>query len=233
VKQFKFFKNYFKTKSKTRYLNFLELMISKGYVFETVYDIGALQGSWSKRLKKRFPFLDPILFEANPIYQQALANSGFRYFNVALSSPDREYVEFFNGSNSGDSYYKETTKHYDKQSSIRLKTHVLDEIVSQHSLAKPNFIKIDTQGSELDILRGGIQTLRDADFVFIECPIIEYNFGAPNISDYLSFFKEQDFVPYDIYEIHRAEDTLLQIDIMFIRKSIKERYLGPYQFIRI
>lgn len=207
-------------------------MESLGYKTKVVYDIGACQAAWSKDLKANFRDVEIILFEANPAYKSSLENSGFKFFNDVLSNPGREYVDFYNGTNTGDSYYKETTKYYDQQSSVRLPCKTLDKVIKENELPVPNFIKIDTQGSELDILQGAQSIIDKVDLIYTECPIIRYNKGAPNISDYLDFFRSKNFIPIDIFEIHRAENILLQIDIMFVRSPIKEKYLGPSDFIR-
>lgn len=207
-------------------------MKNSGYQLKTVYDIGAFKGEWSASLKKYYHNVEIILFEGNPEYNEILSNSGFQFFNIVLSNPGREYVDFYNGTNSGDSYYKETTKHYDNQRSIKLQSFTLDSIIKKQDLPWPNFIKIDTQGSELDILLGAELILNYVDLIYIECPIIKYNEGAPNISDYLEFFKSKNFIPVDIFEIHRSENTLLQIDIMFIRYDTKLKYLGSFDNIR-
>jgi hypothetical protein len=89
-----------------------------------------------------------------------------------------------------------------------------------------------TNTGELDILCGAESFIRDVDLVYTECPIIRYNAGAPNIQDYLDYFRNRQFIPIDIFEIHRAENTLLQVDIMFMRKEYKERLLGPNDFVR-
>lgn len=34
---------------------------------------------------------------------------------------------------------------------------------------KPNYIKIDVEGAELEVLKGGIETISNADFIVIEC----------------------------------------------------------------
>lgn len=213
-------------------MKFLEHMETLGYKTKIVYDIGACQAAWSKELKANFRNIEIILFEANPAYKTSLENSGFKFFNDVLSNPGREYVDFYNGTNTGDSYYKETTKYYDQQSSLRLPCKTLDKIIKENELPVPNFIKIDTQGSELDILKGAQSVIDQVDFIYTECPIIRYNEGAPNISEYLEFFRSKNFIPIDIFEIHRAENILLQIDIMFVRSVIKERYLGSSDFIR-
>ena len=214
------------------YMKFLAHMETLGYKTKVVYDIGACQAAWSKELKANFRNIEIILFEANPAYKTFLENSGFKFFNDVLSNPGREYADFYNGTNTGDSYYKETTKYYDQQSSIRLPCKTLDKIIEENELPVPNFIKIDTQGSELDILKGAQSIIDQVDFIYTECPIIRYNEGAPSISEYLEFFRSKNFIPIDIFEIHRAENILLQIDIMFVRSVIKERYLGSSDFIR-
>ena len=208
-------------------IEYLEFLKFKGLEINVVYDIGAWMGYWSPLIKNRvFPNAEFIMFEANSAYVPNLQSQGFKFFNVLLSNPEREFVEFFNGTNSGDSYYKETSTHYDNQSSIRLPCTTLDKIIQENNLPYPNFIKIDTQGSELDILKGATSILNHVDIIYVECPICTYNAGAPDIGEYLQFFKENNFLPVQLVEQHVTENTLIQVDIMFMRAQTKERILG-------
>jgi hypothetical protein len=147
-----------------------------------------------------------------------------------LSNPGRSIVDFYNGTNTGDSYYKETTVVYN-QKPIQLECKTLDDFVKEYNLPIPNFIKIDTQGSELDILAGA-SFLDQVDLIYTELPIVCYNKGAPNLQDYLEFFKQHRFVPIEVFEKHYADNILIQMDIMFMRHEAKERIIGPTQFIR-
>lgn len=207
---------------------------SQGLEITTVYDIGAWNGSWSKQFKESAcPGADFILFEANPAYRKDLAATGFLHMcGMALSNPGRESVEFYNGTNTGDSYYKETTAFYDNQGTVSLPCTTLDAVKAEYDLPTPQFMKLDTQGSELDILAGSVGFLRDVDVVYTKCPIVRYNSGAPTIDEYLSFFAEHRFIPIDVFKVHRFEETLLQIDIMFMREETKNEYLGPNHAIR-
>jgi len=213
--------------------NFLTDVQNVGLKIDTVYDIGAWVGKWSRDMKdSALPNSDFVLFEANPAYQQILSQSGFTSIcGTALSNPGRESVSYYNGTNTGDSYYKETTTYYDEQGHIELPCMTLDQVRESLNLPIPQFIKIDTQGSELDILSGA-SFLDQVDLIYIECPIIQYNKGAPDMQDYLNFFKSKKFIPVTLLEVHIHESTLVQIDIMFMRKEAKERFLGPNVNIR-
>jgi len=214
-------------------INLLTDVQNVGLKIDTVYDIGAWVGKWSRDMKdSALPNSNFVLFEANPAYQQILSQSGFTYIcGTALSNPGRESVSFYNGTNTGDSYYKATTTYYDEQGHIELPCMTLDQVRESLNLPIPQFIKIDTQGSELDILSGA-SFLDQVDLIYIECPIIQYNKGAPDMQDYLNFFKSKKFIPVTLLEVHIHESTLVQIDIMFMRKETKERVLGPNVNIR-
>lgn len=207
---------------------------SRGFEISTVYDIGANGGNWSLDFKSTIlPNSEFILFEGNQSHSIYLKNTGFKYFTAILSNPGREYVEFYSTKGTGDSYYKENTYIYDNIEPIKVPCTTLDYIIKTNNLPIPNFIKIDTQGSELDILSGASSIINTVDLIYTECPIVSYNSGAPGIQDYLNFFKNINFIPINIFEIHRFEETLVQVDIMFMRKETKDLIFGNNTFIRI
>jgi len=213
--------------------NFLLNLVKNNFEVKTVYDIGACKGDWSRHMKSNIlPQSDFFLFEANSKYNSTLENTGFTFFNTVLSNPGREFVNFYNGADTGDSYYKETTKFYDHKESIVLPCTTLEKLIESHNLPIPEFIKIDTQGSELDILQGASSILGNVNIIYCECPIIQYNSGSPNIQEYLDFFKNLKFVPVAILENHYLENILVQIDIMFMRYEIKNKFLGSTENIR-
>ena len=50
--------------------------------------------------------------------------------------------------------------------------------------------------------------------------IIENNNEIGNLNEYINYLNLINFVPYDICEIHYIDKVLIQIDILFIKKSI-------------
>ena len=85
----------------------------------------------------------------------------------------------------------------------------------------PDFIKIDTQGSELDALEGAKESMKNCIAVMSEVPIVKYNKGAPPMPDYIYFMKCHGMVPVGIEEIQVQDNILVQIDILFVKKSLK------------
>jgi hypothetical protein len=102
---------------------------------------------------------------------------------------------------------------------VKLKQRTLD-LVTQ-DLAGADLIKIDVQGYELEVLRGGKETLAKAQAVLIELSLIEVNAGAPLLDEALSFMRAAGFVAYDILEIHRRplDGAMNQIDVLFVREE--------------
>ena len=91
--------------------------------------------------------------------------------------------------------------------------------MKKENLKLPNFIKIDTQGSEIDILKGSKNTLKNCNLIYLETPIIEYNLNSPNLNECVNYLKSISFVPLDICEVHYMDKVLIQVDILYINKS--------------
>ena len=91
---------------------------------------------------------------------------------------------------------------------------VLNEIQTKTQIPFPDFLKIDTQGSEIDILKGGNEILKNCKVILLECPIISYNIGAPSLSDYIKYLDSINYLPFDVTEIHHLDKVLVQVDIV-------------------
>jgi FkbM family methyltransferase len=193
------------------------------FTFSTVYDIGASDGVFSKALSD---YLEPDtmyhLFEPHE-YKSIEKKFSHNWHRVYLSDCEKE-VDYFMHKEfvSGNSYYKEVTGIFDNIKPTKVSTTTLDLYVEQNNLMLPNIIKIDTQGSELDILKGATKCLENADLVILEVPILKYNEGAPNIIDIISYLLEHRFVPFKTLSDHYMYDSrynyyLVQQDMAFIK----------------
>ena len=86
----------------------------------------------------------------------------------------------------GNSYYKEighsnADKMFPETKYTKQKAITLSSVVKKKSYPIPDLIKIDTQGSEIDILKGAKKTLENCKLLYLECPIIA-NFNNNNLT---------------------------------------------------
>lgn len=208
-------------------------LTSNGYKINNVFDIGANKGRWTGQYTRVLPKATFYMFEANPNQRHPNLATNHKWFNAVLSSPEIDEVEFYAVSGTGDSYYKEQTKAYDNCIPLKLLTTTLDKIVIDNSLPLPQLIKIDTQGSELDILCGASTVIKNVGVVVIETAILPYNEGAPSFDDYINTLSKLDFVPVGIDEIHTSNNLLIQLDIVFLKKNIKDKYYNNNNFFNL
>ena len=100
----------------------------------------------------------------------------------------------------------------------------LDNIKNKNNLPNPDLIKIDTQGSEIDILKGAKNTLKKCKLIYLECPIAKSNQNNLNFHNYLTYMKKINYIPQEICEIHHFHGFLFQIDILFMRKDLYKKF---------
>ena len=213
--------------STTRWRLFLE----QCFVPQVFYDIGANdpfsregQQTIYKPLMSATRF---FLFEAMAKHEPALIRSGEAYGIAVLDSEDGIEKTFYETRayvpGTGDSIYRERTAAYagDALVSTRHLTQRLDSLVEQRGWPLPDFIKLDTQGSELDILRGAPLCLDHVRGLQIECNLQQYNEGAPLFADVLEFMNLNGFRLYDLAQFHfNQQSELLQVDAIFVRVEL-------------
>ncbi len=191
----------------------------------TVYDIGAHHGKWSLGMKKLMPKASFQLFEANPVCETFLKKTGLPYHRIALSKAKGKRV-FHSNNSTGDSFYPENTKlsgafgWQEKE----VETADLDTFAVQNHLPSPDWIKLDVQGAELDVLAGGKFLFSKTNFLLTEIPLLPYNLGAPSFSDYLDAFGAAGFLPVSVVEVHQLSakagksPAFSQMDLFFERQ---------------
>ena len=186
-----------------------------------IYDIGAYQGWFAKKAKKAFPNNHLYMFEANPSRKSPIkVTDKIKWFNEVLSDKEDVEVKFYYRDNTGDSYYRENTSNYKDDDYKLLKTTTLEKIVFDNNLELPQFIKIDTQGSELDIL----SKVDLSECIAVHCEVPAegqiYNHGAPNHEQYMTFFSSKGFIYNKVVKDHVKGKVTKQHDIIFSKTVV-------------
>ena len=81
-----------------------------------------------------------------------------------------------------------------------------------------DLIKIDTQGSEIDIMVGGRKLCLNTRGILLEVSFNEYNKGAPLYKDVIQYMESINFTPKDILDESRNHGSHQQ-DILFINEN--------------
>jgi hypothetical protein len=143
---------------------------------------------------------------------------------ILLGETEKEvtfYKSISDTENTGASIYLETSQHYTpgKYVAEALPMIPLDTYVARKGLQQPDLLKLDVQGAELDVLRGGEATLRAAKYVLLEVSLHRWNKDAPMIEEVVRFMDDRGFCLVDIVETHMVAGYMLQVDVLFAHKS--------------
>eukprot|EP00747_Dinoflagellata_sp_TGD_P169173 gnl/TRDRNA2_/TRDRNA2_197449_c0_seq1.p1 gnl/TRDRNA2_/TRDRNA2_197449_c0~~gnl/TRDRNA2_/TRDRNA2_197449_c0_seq1.p1 ORF type:complete len:264 (-),score=43.34 gnl/TRDRNA2_/TRDRNA2_197449_c0_seq1:61-852(-) len=192
---------------------------------DTVLDIGAHTGGWSRAARSVFPEASFFMIEANPQHSKHLEDTRLP-FEIALLAARGNVTRTFHGTrywiSTGASLYRERTPYYDESSgladSLKLTARALDEVVlTRMGPDCCDLLKADVQGAELEILRGGYRTLQNAKLVLLEVPVLPYNEGAPHFSEVVAFMAAASFEVVDVVDATYSEgvERVLHLDMLF------------------
>ena len=168
-------------------------------------DVGANVGEYTKAILEFFPKAKIHLFEPHPHSIQSLSesfsiNSNVVIHELALGAHAATQSLFFNepGSALSSLFQRQNLPaglELDKSVSVDVST---IDIECKKLKLTPGFIKIDTEGNELEVLKGAIETILKFE------PVIQFEFGGTAIDsrtffiDYWNFFSE---INYSLFRI--------------------------------
>lgn len=178
------------------HINYLISLKNDGFEPRVIYDIGACVLHWTHIAKQIWPDAEIILFEANPYCE--FLYSGYKYYSGILSDKN-DLIKFYLNEYApeGSSYYREighpkSAELFPEERYYYLEANTLDNIVIDKQFPLPDFIKMDIQGSEYDVCRGGTKTLAHAKQLILELPKpgVQYNKDAPSAEMTTSLLNE-------------------------------------------
>jgi len=224
-------KGSFKAKINGIYFNTYE-MISRidrlGIKPKTFIDIGANRGMLSKTVNYFYPNCNIYSFEPikdcfNDLKKIKIKN--IKSFNCALSNK-RGISTFYESKYDYSSSLLEMTKKHKNSfpytadsKSYEVDVYVLDDYYNQFNLNTPTILKLDVQGSELDVIRGAEKILPKIDYILCEVSFVELYMHQPLFLEVINVFHNKGYRVIDVLSLNRDKNNyeLIQMDILFKR----------------
>jgi FkbM family methyltransferase len=215
--------------------NALQALRNDGYTPRTMLDIGAHIGTFTADFLGVFPGCVPTLVEPNPFCLADLGRLGFEQHAIAASNEpgiaemflSREWLQ-----STGASLYRENTAFFRDEVVVKQQVEKarLDDLFRGRQF---DFIKIDTQGSELDVILGGPALLSQADYILVEVSLVEYNIGGAPAEAVFAALAKLGFHCTEVTDFHRLASVnnggLLQMDFLFERRNRSSRRVAHTQ----
>ena len=177
-----------------------------------VFDVGAYKGTFSRELKKKLKLKKKFIFHMfDPLKSyvkfddQKLNN--FNYHQIAFDSLKPNYKKFYlnnflhaSGSSLKGNSFKDKKYKFSRTliaslinpfkkmvKVINVKTDNLDNFCKKKKISHINILKIDTEGTEVDVLSGSKKMLKNTDIICVEiqCPKKEYKSRVKKIEQIL------------------------------------------------
>lgn len=207
-------------------IDHMRVLAHQGVDLTLVLDIGSYHGQFGDMCALVWPHVNVISIEANPANKKINP----RQITALLSNRHGEWLEFYTPRGqvvaTGASYKLEQTSYYVDPIKTPMQSTTLDSLWHEHKWSGDWFnrglIKLDTQGSELDILQGAENFLRAEKprFILLEASHRPYNADAPSAGDAVAHLRSLGYQWIDIWhQLRLPSGMLLQTDLLFERQS--------------
>ena len=196
-----------------------------GFEPKTIIDVGVARGT--PDLYNAYPdahllLIEPVI-EFRDDIEKILAQRPGVYLGVALGSepgerelyiePQRPLLTSFYGRHSLE-------RTGDEPILRRVPVDTLDNAVASASCPAPYGLKIDAEGSELEVIRGATETLRQTDFIIAEVSVLPRFQGSYDFAEFIGELDARGFELCDILDIGRADSSHVTfLDLVLQRKK--------------
>ncbi len=167
--------------------------------FHVVFDIGANKGDWTREALKINPKLDIFAFEPDPamraIFEANKFSKNVRCENQGLGAKKERRILYLHKESPGmNSFVKRALFKDSELAPEEVAVTTLDAYCAENHIGKIDFMKIDVEGFELDVLRGARAMIHEK-----RISIIQFEYGGTYLDSHSSlkevfdFFKESGY----------------------------------------
>lgn len=193
--------------SMNKEFNLLKKFIDKDP--KILIDVGANKGDYSDVMIKNYPnaiiyIFEPQKFLYNKLKEKYKKNKNIKLYNIALDKTEKEtlLIKGFDGDALASIYQRKYLKN-DKNFQEKILCKRLDQIITNQKI---DFIKIDVEGNEMNVLKG-------MDKIINNIKILQVEFGGTWIDSrffYRDLFEYLDTKNFDLFRM--APNGLIRLN---------------------
>lgn len=170
----------------------------------SILDIGANTGQFAEKIRWVLPKATIFSFEPIPAVFVSLTENfkndpNFKAYNLGLGN-ENGIIDFYLNDYSDSSSFLEMTDLVKanfpiiaNENKIQVKVMKLDDVLNITEIKKPFIAKIDVQGFESQVIAGGTEILKNAEYIIVEVSFAELYKKQPLFHSIYNLLRELDF----------------------------------------
>lgn len=202
---------------------FLEDLHARGFEPEGILDVGAHKGDWTRSAAGVFPNASILLLEPQEELREDL-------LRVERDVPNTKWIQAGAGAQAGEACFTiwddlAGSTFLPKANPARIAAGkqrmtplvTLDQISSDRPAFKPDLVKIDVQGFEMEVLRGATTLFGITSIFIVECSLFTASKKRPIARELIAYLGDHGYELYDVPGFLRrpADGALGQLDLAF------------------
>jgi FkbM family methyltransferase len=211
----------------------LERLKQNGFSPRHVFDVGAYQGDFAALCFDLWPETRVTCFEVLPeplsrISEVMRKEKNLKVVPCLLGAKRADSVEF-HIAETASSVLIEREHPLVERATYPMRT--VDDVLEHECFGDaPDFLKMDVQGYELEVLKGATRTLSLVEVVLAEVNLLEIHNEVPLLADFVAWMSSREWLAYDICGLTRRplDQALWQADIIFVPEKSSFRQNKRY-----
>lgn len=205
--------------------------------FDKVIDVGANRGQFARSLRQvgysgNIVSFEPIPSLANALKSEAELDGNWTIIEGAVGNSMERKTFHETSSNDFSSFLEPTDEAIgefptmiSEESTHEVQIHPLEEWLNIHSIPIPKcmLLKTDTQGYDLEVLKGSISLLNQVSAVLTELSYIPLYKGGASMREVSELLRNHNFSVSAIFPISFSEGALqlIEADGFFVKDGIQ------------
>lgn len=206
--------------------NFFETLKKVGFKPTHIIDVGANRGTWTRLMLKDFPdakytLLEPQYWLAKYIKDITDINPNINFYPVGAGKANGTFKMTTHDRDDSFSFRhteEDATRLGREQFEVEVVT--LNSFIEKQKLSKPDIIKIDAEGIDIDVLEGADNFFGITEVFMVEAAVM--NKQMPNtVKKVIDYMDNKNYRLFDITDLNRTQKhgALWLVELVFVYKN--------------